>query len=130
MTRATLPIGVVSYLVAGGLIVAQANSTAEIYLMGGLLTVVTAAIFGLVVPRGLRREAAGGRGLTMAAVGTLLVAPAFWSGVPLPLGAAAVLLGWAGHRAPRGSGLCIASLVLGVLVCIAFAMIYLGDITG
>ena len=129
VARQAPAVGIVCFLVAGGLIIAEADSNAEIYLMGALLAVGTAVIFGLVLPRGLRRDAAGGRGLVLAGIGALLVVPAFWSGLPLPLGAAAVLLGWAGHRAFRGSGLCVASLVLGALVCLTYLMIYLSDIT-
>lgn len=87
----------------------------------------TAAIFGLVVARGLRHEAAGGRGIAMGVIGLLAAPVAFWSGIPLVLGAGAALLGQAGRRADHGSGKAIASLVLGLLTVIAYAAVYVGD---
>lgn len=91
------------------------------------ILLLTAAIFGLVVPRGLRHAAAGGRGIAMGVIGLLAVPVAFWSGIPLVLGTAATLLGHAGKRADQGSGKAIASFVLGVLGVIGYVGIYIGD---
>lgn len=91
------------------------------------ILLLTAAIFGLVVPRGLRHAAAGGRGIAMGAVGLLAVPVVFWSGLPLVLGTAATLLGHAGKRADRGSGKAIAAFVLGLLSVIGYVAIYVGD---
>lgn len=89
--------------------------------------VAAALLFGLVVPRGLRRASAGGRGIAMGVVAVLLVVPAFWAGLPLLLGAAAALLGSAGRRADRGAGSAVAALVLGLLGVAAYVAIYLTD---
>ncbi len=91
------------------------------------IPLLTAAIFGLVVPRGLRHVAAGGRGITLGAIGLVSVPVMFWSGMPLVLGAAATMLGQAGRRADTGSGKAIASFVLGVLTLIGYVAIYVGD---
>lgn len=87
----------------------------------------TAAIFAFVVARGLRHEAAGGRGIALGVVGLLAAPIAFWSGIPLVLGAGATLLGQAGRRADHGSGKAIAAFVLGLLTLIAYAGVYVGD---
>ena len=91
------------------------------------IPVFTAAIFGLVVRRGLRHPAAGGRGIAMGVIGLLVLPVAFWSGIPLVLGTAATVLGHAGKRADRGSGKAIASFVLGVLCLVGYVGIYVGD---
>jgi len=70
---------------------------------------------------------AGGRALVMGVLGALLVAPAFWLGLPVQLGAAAVVLGYAGMRASTRSGMSIASLVLGTLTLVFYLSIYIGD---
>jgi hypothetical protein len=91
------------------------------------IPLLTAAIFGLVVPRGLRHTAAGGRGIAMGVIGLLAVPVVPWSGLPLVLGTAATLLGHAGKRADRGSGKAIAAFVLGLLSVIGYVGIYVGD---
>jgi hypothetical protein len=63
----------------------------------------------------------------MAVLGALLVVPAFWSGLPMLLGVAAAMLGYAGKRATTGSGKATAGLVLGLLTVVAYLAIYLSD---
>ena len=125
--RAVVPVGIATLLIATACSFEGRNSTGEWVFELGLQVVAAAVIFGLVVPRGLRHESAGGRALAMAAIGALLVAPAFWLGLPFQLGAAAALLGYAGKRAGTGSGMSIASLVLGVLTMVFYLAIYIGD---
>jgi hypothetical protein len=125
--RAVIPTAVVTFAVAACLSVTGANSTGEWIFEVGLDLVAAILLFGLVVPRGLRHGAAGGRGIVMAAIALLLVVPAFWLGLPLQLGAAAVILGWAGKRGAEGSGKSTAALVLGALAVVAYLAIYLGD---
>ncbi len=43
------------------------------------------------------------------------------------LGAAALMLGYAGRRASHGSGRAIAALVLGALSVIGYLAVYVGD---
>ncbi len=125
--RAVVPVGITSLLIATACSFQGRNSMGEWVFELGLQVVAAAVIFGLVVPRGLRHESAGGRALVMAVLGALLVAPAFWLGLPLQLGAAAVLLGYAGKGASTRSGLSIASLVLGALTVVFYLAIYIGD---
>jgi hypothetical protein len=60
-------------------------------------------------------------------IGLIAVPVAFWSGIPLVLGAGATLLGQAGRRADTGSGMAIAAFVLGVLTLIGYVAVYVGD---
>jgi hypothetical protein len=125
--RLVVPVGAGSFLVAAFLMVVRSDSRSEWLAMVPVALVAALLIFGLVVPRGLRHESAGGRGVAMGLVGLLLVVPGSWSGLPLLLGAAAALLGNAGRRAERGSGPAMAALVLGVLSVVAYVAFYTAD---
>jgi hypothetical protein len=125
--QALVPIAIAVAVLGSALSWQGANSRSEAIGEVVFILVVTAAIFGLVVARGLRRPAAGGRGLAMGVVGLLAVPVLFWSGLPLVLGAAATVLGHAGKRADVGSGKAIASYVLGVLALIGYVAVYVGD---
>jgi hypothetical protein len=126
--RMTLPVGVASLAAAAGLSILGSNSTLEWVVEVVLQAAVAALLFGVVVPRGLRAESAGGRALVMAVIAVVLV-PAFWTGLPMLLGAAAALLGYAGKRAAgrAGAGMAIGALVLGLLVVVAQVAIYVSD---
>ena len=63
----------------------------------------------------------------LGVLGVLLVAPAFWSGLPAQLGVAAALLGYAGKRAAAGSGQAIVGLVIGLLAVMGYVAIYVAD---
>ena len=104
-----------------------ANSQGERIGEAVFIPLFTAAVFGLVVARGLRNESAGGRGIALGVIGLLAAPVVFWSGIPLVLGAGATLLGQAGRRADEGSGKAIAAFVLGVLTLIAYVAMYVGD---
>jgi hypothetical protein len=82
-----------------------------------VLVVVAVLGFGLLVPAGLRALAArrgswSGGALALGIVALLSVPVSFWSGLPVLLGTAAVLLGAAGRRAAIGK-LTTAAFVLG-----------------
>lgn len=126
-SRATIPAAISSVVVTTALTIAFADSNSERISMVALALVVAALVFGVVVPRGLRHESAAGRALTMGIVGLLLVVPAFWSGLPMILGAGAALLGAAGRNASVGRGKAIVSLVLGALAVVGYLAIYIGD---
>ena len=123
-TRAAIGIGVLSGVVAMTLATLFAHDWREVAVVAAVLTVATAAVFGFVVPRALRKESAGGTALGLAIPAALLSVPAFWSGLLLVLGVASLLVGNAGRRAGRGSGLCIAALVIAALTVAFYASIY------
>lgn len=125
--RAIVPVGIASLLIATACSFQGRNSMGEWVFELGIQIVAAGVIFGLVVPRGLRRGSAGRGALVMGVLGALLVAPAFWLGLPFQLGAAAVLLGYAGRRASTGSGMSIAGLVLGSLTMVFYLSIYVGE---
>ncbi len=125
--RALGPVAVGVLLVSAFFNLARADTLPEGAAMLVVDVLALALVFGLVVVRGLRAEAAGGRGVLLGAVGVLLLVPAFWSGLPVVLGAAAVLLGYAGRRAATGSGRAVVALVLGMLSVIGYVAVYLGD---
>jgi hypothetical protein len=91
----------------------------------GLLAV--GLLYPLVVAPGLRRERADGRALVLGILGVLLILPAFWSGLPMILGAAAALLGYAGRRSAAGAGRATTALVLGTLSMVGYVAFYVSD---
>jgi hypothetical protein len=122
-----LPTAIASTAVAAALSYVGRHDMGEWFFELGVLAVGAAVIFGLVVPRGLRHESAPWRAIVMGVLGLLMAFPAFWLGLPVQLGAAAVLLGYAGRRATRGSGRSVVALVIGALTVVAYLSIYLGD---
>jgi hypothetical protein len=127
VSRLVIPTAIASTAVAAALSYVGRNSMGEWFFELGVLAVGAAVVFGLVVPRGLRHESAPWRALVMGALGLLIVFPAFWLGLPVQLGAAAVLLGYAGRRAAYGSGKSVVALVMGALTIIGYLSTYLGD---
>jgi hypothetical protein len=125
--QALVPAAVAVALLGSALSWLFADSRGEAVSEVVFIPLLTAAIFGLVVARGLRHTAAGGRGIAMGVIGLLAVPVAFWSGLPLVLGTAATLLGHAGKRADHGSGKAIVAFVLGLLSVIGYVGIYVGD---
>lgn len=76
-----------------------------------LIVAVIAAVvvFGVVVPRALRSMRAtsatpGAAGLVLSILGLVLAPVAFWSGIPVVLGAGGSLLGSQGRRSARARG--------------------------
>ena len=126
-TRSVTTIGAATGLVAATLTTLFAHDWVEVAIVVPIIAAATAVVFGLVVPRGLRRESAGGPALTMAVVGALLVVPAFWAGLPLVLGVGAMVLGNAGRTARSGAGTCIAALVLGSLTTLFYLFVYVSE---
>lgn len=123
-------VGVGSTLLALGFTALGAHDWTEIGIVGGAVVLTAVLVYGWVVPRALRKESAGGTALALTIPAVLLVVPAFWSGLPMVLGAAGLLVGGAGRNARKGAGLCIAGVVLGALAVAAYLVIYVGDATG
>jgi hypothetical protein len=127
-TRSPALFGAVAALVGITLSTLGAHDWTEIAIEVVLIGASSALVFGVVVPRALRKESAGGTALGLSIPAALLVVPAFWSGLPLVLGVAGMVVGNAGRSARTGAGTCIAALVLGALTVIAYAFIYVGDL--
>lgn len=125
--RSTLPLGVASLAVATVWTVLGAHDMSETATVVPVLVVVAAAVFGFLVPRALSRPSAGGTALALSLVAAALTLPAYWSGLPLVLGAAGALLGYVGRNAATGSGKSIAAIVLGALAVIGYLTIYIVD---
>jgi hypothetical protein len=120
-------IGIASAIVAAAGTAFGAHDWTEIVVVWAALALATGLVFGLVVPRALRKESAGGTALGLSIPALLLLLPAFWSGLPLVLGVAGLVVGNAGRRAPTGAGKCIAAVVLGALAAVGYVAIYISD---
>lgn len=125
--RAVLPVAVASFATATFWTVMGAHDTGEIVIVLAMCAAVAAGVFGFVLPRALEQDSAPGRALTLSVLGLLLLAPAFWSGVPILLGAAGALLGYAGRSAAVGAKRCIAATVIGALSVMGYVAVYVGD---
>ena len=111
-------------LVAATLTTLFAHDWAEAISMVALIAVVTGVVYGFAVPRSLQGERPGRPALAYAIVAALLAVPAFWTGLPLVLGVAAMILGNAGRTARSGAGASIAALVIGALASLFYLSIY------
>lgn len=125
--RLVVPVAVTTFLIAAFCDLARADSGAEALIMVVVGLVAVCLVHPLVVVRGLRKESAGGRALAIGIISVLLIVPAFWSGLPMILGGAAALLGYAGRRASSGSGQATAAFVLGALAMIGYVAFYVSD---
>lgn len=127
--RAVTGLGIAAFAISIVATAVGAHDWAEIAVIGAITAVATILVFGLVVPRALRKESAGGTALALSIPALLLVVPAFWSGLPFMLGVAGAVVGNAGRQAPKGAGTCIVGLVLGALAAVAYVAIYVSDVT-
>jgi FtsH-binding integral membrane protein len=118
------PIGIASAIVASALTTAFAHDWGEVAFMLPVILVAAGLVFGIVVPRALRKESAGGTALGLSIPAALLTLPAFWTGLPLVLGVAGMVVGNSGRNARSGGGKCIAALVLGALAVLGYLSIY------
>ena len=98
----------------------------EFLVVCAIIAVAAAVVFGLVVPRGLQREAAGATALTLSVLGLLTVL-AFWSGLTPILAGGGALLGWAGRDADRGRVMSRAAIVIGAVALAGYLAIYVAD---
>ncbi len=125
--HALVPVAVASFVLAAFFNLVRADSGREALIMVGVDLVAVCALYPLVLARGLRQESVGGRALAMGVLAVLLILPAFWSGLPMVLGAGAALLGYAGRRATTGSAQATAGFVLGALAVIGYVAFYVSD---
>lgn len=125
--RTAVLAGAAAALVASALTTYGAHGWPEILVTVPVILVTTALAFGVVVPRALRKDSAGGTALGLSIPAVLLVLPAFWAGLPLVLGLAGLVVGNAGRTGRSGAGKCIAAVVLGAVAVLGYATIYVMD---
>ena len=131
--RAALPTAAIVTILGSAVLVAfgiwgdgssTEDSQARVFLVVcGFIAVAAAVVFGWLVPRGLRKDAAPALALTLSILGLVTVL-AFWAGVTPVLAVGGMLLGWAGRRA---SGTCRAAVAVGGLALVADVGIYVMD---
>jgi hypothetical protein len=100
----------------------QASQEAALPWIIAVAVIVAGLLFGLAVPRLLRSQSTSGWALALGLIGILTLA-AYWSGLPIVFGAAALLAGTTARRLARVDGgtarLATAATVLGVLAIAA-----------
>jgi hypothetical protein len=89
-----------------------------------VLLVVAAALFYFVVPRAARSNRPAVAGIVCSILGVLLLV-AFWSGLPIVLGAAGALLGREART--TGGGLALAAVIVGVGAVVLDLVGFLAD---
>ena len=94
-----------------------------------VLLVIAAIVFFLIVPRGERSNRPAVPGLACSIIGLLLVFPAFWSGLPIVLGAAGFVLGQAGRGSRRATGgwFALGAIVVGIAAIAVNLLVLLLD---
>jgi hypothetical protein len=102
------------------------HDAGEFWVITGVIVVSVGLVFGVVVRHWQGTRRAGAAGLVLAALALLLTVPAFWSGLPVVLGAGALTLGLADRRGP-GTRAGPAAISLGALAVLAYVAIYILD---
>jgi hypothetical protein len=97
----------------------------EFLVVTGMIVVAAAIVFGVVVPRAVARGGSPGTALTLSLLG-LLLAAAYWSGIPPVLALGGVVL--ARHSRPGGASR--AAVVVGVLALLADLAVVIADGVG
>lgn len=94
-----------------------------------VVLVIAAIVFFLIVPRGERSNRPAVPGLVCSIIGLLLVFPAFWSGLPIVLGAGGSVLGQAGRGSRRstGGGFALGAIVVGIAAIVLNLLALLFD---
>jgi hypothetical protein len=94
-----------------------------------VVLVIAAIVFFLIVPRGERSNRPAVPGLACSIIGLLLVFPAFWSGLPIVLGAAGFVLGQAGRGSRRATGgwYALGAIVVGIAAVVLNLLALLFD---
>ena len=124
MRRAVAPAAAVVLLTTTVCTSLGAHDLREILVVMAIVVAAVVGVYGFLLPRALGRESAGGTALTLSLVAAALTLPAFWSGLPLVLGVAGTMLGYAGRSAASGSGKSIAAVALGSLAALMYVSIY------
>ena len=128
--RLTWPTAAAVLLVGSALTVYGAHDLREIIVVVALLAAVVAAVYGWLLPSRLRSGRVATPALVLSVLAVVLIPPAFWSALPLALGAAGALLGQAGRTGRVHTGRATAAVVLGVLAVIAYLATYAAEAVG
>lgn len=120
--RTSAIVGVLTYAVGAVLTAPEAHDTTEVVMVLSIAAVVGLAVFGWVVPQGITRGAPA-TALALSTIAAVLFLPAYWSMLPLLLGVAGVMLGYACIAyAPKRA---YAAMGLGGLTVAGFFYLYL-----
>jgi CBS domain containing-hemolysin-like protein len=117
------PIAAAAAAVAMGLLALQyvvarpsEDALREFLVVTAMIAVATGIVFGLVIPRALAKGGSAGIALTLSLLG-LLLAAAYWSGVPPVLAIGGVVLALRSGEGAR-AGLSRVALVVGALALV------------
>jgi hypothetical protein len=125
--RSLAPLAAATCAVAAAGTAYGAHDWTELLVVTAVIAVAGLGVFGVVVPRALRRDSAGGTALWLSVPALLLTLPAFWSGLPLVLGVGGVVIGNAGRRGHAGAGRSAVAVALGALAILGYLTIYVVD---
>ena len=104
-----------------------AHNRPEIAICMGVLILATSLIYGVLLPRKLRRPSAHAA-LAVSITGAVLILPAFWSGLPMVMGVAGVILGTDALRGGKKRSTSIAAIVVGISAFLGYLIVYLDEI--
>ena len=104
-----------------------AHDRIEIAIVLGIMIMTTTVVYGVLLPRKLRRPDARVAMILSAAAGASVV-PAFWSALPVLLGVAGVILGYAAWRADQRPRTAIGAMVIGVLATLGYFVVYIDEL--
>jgi hypothetical protein len=125
--KTLVPLGAAVLGISSMFTVLGAHDVTEIVVCTVVAVAATIGVYGFLLPRALERQSAGGTALALSVIAAVLTLPAFWTGLPLVLGAAGALLGYVGRNAASGGGKSIAAVVLGALAAIGYLAIYVSE---
>jgi hypothetical protein len=128
--RLTWPTAAGVVVAGSALTVWGAHDLREILLVLAVLAGTVGGVYGWLIPARLRAGQVATPALVLSVAGLALVVPAFWSAVPLALGAAGALLGQAGRTSPSGSGRSIAAVGIGALAVVGYFATYAAEAIG
>jgi len=124
-------VGVITFLVATGVPIAGILSAdargAEVspglgdWIFVGIVAAISAATFGLLVPWALDRKGSRTAGVALSGFAFLASFVAFWTMVPLILGAAGALIGYETRQSSEDGSkrmLGLAAMILGVIAAV------------
>lgn len=119
--RTTMLVGGATWAVATAFILTNANSVGEMWISPAIAAVVALGLFGWLLPTRMVTGAPG-TALALAVLAVPLTLFAFWSGIPVLLGVAGVMLGAASIEVGRKRA--YAAIGLGALAVTGYLVLY------